>query len=64
MRTLALWRENLLAAREQVLALGFDDAFLRKWEYYFCYCEAGFRNRQIRNYQLLLNRMGESGGVS
>ena len=63
-RTLALWRENLLAAREQVLALGFDEAFLRKWEYYFCYCEAGFRNRQIRNYQLLLNRMGESGGVS
>ncbi len=61
-RTLALWRENLQAAREQVLALGFDESFLRKWEYYFCYCEAGFRNRQIRNYQLLLNRMGESGG--
>jgi len=58
-RTLALWRENLLAQRRQVLDLGFDDAFLRKWEYYFCYCEAGFRNRLVRNYHLVLTRMGE-----
>jgi len=57
--TLEIWRKALLAQREQVLALGFDDAFLRKWEYYFCYCEAGFRTRLVRNYQLVLNRMGE-----
>ena len=62
-RTLAMWRENLLAAREEVIGLGFDESFLRKWEYYFCYCEAGFRNRLIRNYQLVLNRLGESGDV-
>jgi len=62
-RTLAIWRENLLAAREEVAALGFDESFLRKWDYYFCYCEAGFRTRLIRNYQLVLDRMGESSGV-
>jgi len=57
--TLEIWRKAMLAQREQVLGLGFDDAFLRKWEYYFCYCEAGFRTRLVRNYQLVLNRMGE-----
>jgi len=57
-RTLALWRQALLNQSEQVLALGFNEAFLRKWEYYFSYCEAGFRNRLIRNYMLALDRMG------
>ena len=57
--TLALWREALLANRQQVLELGFDPTFLRKWEYYFSYCEAGFRTRLIRNYHLVLSRMGE-----
>jgi cyclopropane-fatty-acyl-phospholipid synthase len=57
--TLEIWRNSLLAQRERVMDLGFDDAFLRKWEYYFCYCEAGFRTRLVRNYQLVLNRMGE-----
>ena len=60
-RTLALWREALLARREQVLDLGFDEAFLRRWEYYFSYCEAGFRNQLVRNYHLVLARMGEPG---
>ena len=62
-RTLALWREALLARKEQVLDLGFDQAFLRKWLYYFSYCEAGFRNRLVRNYHLVLARMGEPGGL-
>ena len=26
----------------RVLELGFDDAFIRLWNLYFCYCEAGF----------------------
>ena len=58
-RTLRLWREALLARRADVLAQGFDEAFLRKWEYYFCYCEAGFLCRTVRNYQMQLSRMGE-----
>ena len=43
----------------RVLDLGFDPTFVRKWEYYFSYCEAGFRNRLVRNYHLVLARMGE-----
>jgi len=62
-RTLELWRLALIARGDEVAKLGFDQKFLRKWEYYFSYCEAGFRSRTVRNYQLLLSRMGESNGA-
>ena len=41
-KTLQLWRERFFQAQEQVLALGFDSAFMRLWDFYFSYCEAGF----------------------
>lgn len=46
-RTLALWREAFRARLAEVRALGFDDRFIRKWEYYLCYCEAAFALRNI-----------------
>jgi cyclopropane-fatty-acyl-phospholipid synthase len=46
-RTLAIWRQRFLAAWPQVQRLGFDDRFKRMWDYYLCYCEAGFRNGAI-----------------
>ena len=33
--------------RAQVLAQGFDAAFLRTWEFYLAYCEAAFDSRNI-----------------
>lgn len=51
--TLRQWRDRLLANREAVLALGFDAAFLRRWEFYFCYCEGGFLERAIGTAQLV-----------
>ena len=42
-QTLVEWRERFWAALPQLRALGFDDAFCRKWDYYFAYCETGFR---------------------
>jgi cyclopropane-fatty-acyl-phospholipid synthase len=62
-RTLELWRLAFMSRSAEVMELGFDSAFLRKWEYYFSYCEAGFRSRTVRNYQFLLSRMGELSGV-
>ena len=41
-RTLALWREQFLEKADPVRALGFDERFMRMWEFYFAYCEAGF----------------------
>ncbi len=46
-RTLAEWRERFWAVWDKVEALGFDRRFKRLWEFYFFYCEAGFRARNI-----------------
>jgi cyclopropane-fatty-acyl-phospholipid synthase len=45
--TLADWRTRFQARWSAVAALGFDDRFRRLWEYYLCYCEAGFRQGSI-----------------
>lgn len=55
-RTLAQWRENFLARQEQVLALGFDRTFVRMWEYYLSYCQAGFATGYIDDCQIGLSR--------
>jgi cyclopropane-fatty-acyl-phospholipid synthase len=57
-RTLAHWRERFLARRAEVAALGYDERFQRMWELYLAYCEAGFRERRIRDVQLLLAKPG------
>ena len=46
-RTLRLWHENFRHRTEQILALGFDDRFMRKWSYYLAYCESAFAMRNI-----------------
>ncbi len=46
-RTLAAWRERFEAAWQAIAAMGFDDAFRRRWRYYLCYCEAGFAEAAI-----------------
>ncbi|MEC5398589.1 cyclopropane-fatty-acyl-phospholipid synthase family protein [Uliginosibacterium sp. H1] len=45
--TLVEWRRRFRTAWPQIAALGFDAAFARLWEYYLCYCEAGFRSRRV-----------------
>jgi len=45
--TLAQWRLRFEQAWPAIRALGFDDAFRRLWEYYLCYCEAGFRAGRV-----------------
>ncbi len=57
-RTLALWRERFLAARELLAALGYDERFRRLWELYLCWSEGGFAERRIRGVQLLLAKPG------
>lgn len=55
-RTLAEWRIRFREQSARVEALGFDRAFRRKWEYYLCYCEAGFARRYLNDFQLVLTR--------
>jgi cyclopropane-fatty-acyl-phospholipid synthase len=53
--TLRRWRESFLASKAQVLQLGFDDRFVRIWEFYLAYCEAAFdqANIDVVQYTLL-----------
>jgi cyclopropane-fatty-acyl-phospholipid synthase len=55
-KTLRMWAEKFEEVREEVRALGFDERFLRKWRYYFRYCEAGFGTRHISVAQAIYTR--------
>ncbi|MEJ2470032.1 MAG: DUF1365 family protein [Desulfuromonadales bacterium] len=55
-RTLACWRQALLAHRPEIHDLGFDERFLRTWEYYFAYCQAGFSAGLIDLAQIVLQQ--------
>lgn len=46
-RTLNEWYQRFLISSDEILKLGFDEVFMRKWEYYLCYCEAAFLERNI-----------------
>jgi cyclopropane-fatty-acyl-phospholipid synthase len=52
--TLAAWRGRFLAAEDELEALGYDRRFRRLWELYFAMSEGGFRERRIRDVQMLL----------
>jgi len=56
--TLARWRDNFRANLAQVRALGFPETFIRLWEFYLCYCEAGFAEGQLGDAQILFERSG------
>jgi len=55
-RTLACWAERFESNLDAIRALGYSDAFIRLWRYYFAYCEAGFAERCIGNVQLLMTK--------
>lgn len=55
-RTLSHWYERFNAAQEQVYKLGFDERFIRMWNYYFCYCEGGFRAKSISTVHMTFQR--------
>lgn len=61
--TLRAWQTRFRAQLPQVRALGFSDAFVRMWDFYLCYCEAGFRERTIGNVQMLLVKPGFRGAL-
>jgi cyclopropane-fatty-acyl-phospholipid synthase len=42
--TLRLWREAFTRKQLAIRAQGFDEAFMRTWEFYLVYCEAAFRH--------------------
>ena len=54
--TLAAWRRNFHARLDEVRAQGYPDTFIRMWEYYLCYCEAGFVERALGDVHMVMTR--------
>ena len=53
-RILILWHISSFFFNylSKILALGFNDKFIRTWEYYFDYCAAGFKSNTLGNYHV------------
>ena len=55
-RTLRAWREGFLARADDVRALGFDERFIRMWEYYLALSEAGFATGISQDLQIVFEK--------
>ena len=56
--TLRLWRGRFMQQLDQVRALGFDETFIRMWEFYLAICEAAFLERHTGVFQMVLVKNG------
>jgi len=56
--TLSRWRERLRKNQDEIRRLGYEERFLRLWEYYLCNCQAAFAERYVSDVQLVLARPG------
>lgn len=56
--TLREWRRRFNSKESLVRSLGFDDVFIRCWNYYLTYCEAGFHTQTINDVILVFARQG------
>jgi cyclopropane-fatty-acyl-phospholipid synthase len=54
--TLRRWRHAFNQQLDAVRAQGFDDYFIRLWNYYLCYCEAAFTERVIGVLQIQFDK--------
>ena len=45
--TLKNWRENFINSWSDISKQGFDQSFRKIWDFYFSYCEAGFKSKNI-----------------
>lgn len=55
-RTLSTWHDQFNAVLPEVKTLGFDERFVRSWNYYLKYCEAAFATRNISVVQAIYTR--------
>jgi cyclopropane-fatty-acyl-phospholipid synthase len=55
-KTLKMWSDNFNVNLEKVRSQGFDEGFIRKWNYYWSYCEAAFTTRNISVAQVVFSR--------
>jgi cyclopropane-fatty-acyl-phospholipid synthase len=59
-RTLELWRERFIANTDLAGELGYDEPFRRLWTLWLAMSEAGFRERRLRDVQVLFAKPGRT----
>ena len=52
-RTLKEWATRLKAKHAEMISLGYSEALYKAWQFYFSYCEGGFREKSIGVSQFL-----------
>lgn len=63
-KTLCSWRDSFNQKLQEVRQLGFDEAFIRLWNFYLMYCAAGFKERNIDVVQFTLSHQAKSASKS
>jgi cyclopropane-fatty-acyl-phospholipid synthase len=66
--TLYDWRQRFFENIEPIKALGYSQQFIAMWDFYLCYCEAGFLERVLGNAHLVFikpkNRIDWDRGIA
>lgn len=55
-KTLEIWHQRFINNKEKVIELGYGNSFIRLWEYYLKYCQAGFEERVIDVQHIVLKK--------
>ena len=55
-KTLNLWQKAFNKNHNKIIKLGFDERFIRMWNFYFSYCEGGFAERVINDFHILMSK--------
>ena len=55
-KTLQIWRQEFMSNIDSVRRIGFDESFLKLWDFYYVYCEAGFRSKKIDVVQIVYEK--------
>jgi cyclopropane-fatty-acyl-phospholipid synthase len=63
-KTLCIWRDGFNQKLQEVSQLGFDEAFIRLWNFYLMYCFAGFSGRNIDVVQFTLSHEAPTNSVN
>ncbi len=55
-KTLNLWKKAFNKNQNKIIKLGFDERFIKMWNFYFSYCEGGFAERAINDFHILMSK--------
>ncbi|MFB6356054.1 MAG: class I SAM-dependent methyltransferase, partial [bacterium] len=54
--TLKCWQNRFRESLPFIQSMDFSQKFLKMWNYYFRYCEGGFREKITENYQFIFQK--------